>query len=152
MKIPTIFIPDRQKGEGRDSSKKLNNKKKPALNLEDLVPDILDNEKKYTTIAHPDFLTARGVDTKVVEKAIWIANDILLIRYNTKTDLINNLKNLFERGMIFYDKHTIKFTKRFLFKDNISIYLQVEEELFKKCTEYYKGLGFKQIDYELKMV
>lgn len=66
--------------------------------------------------------------------------------------MVSDLKNLFEKGTVIYDKFDIKFSKRFLFESNVVVYLEGSEEFTEEFTQYYKELGFKQLEYELKGV
>ncbi len=154
MRVPKIFIPDNPK-DIINSPKKP--KPKQISGLESLIPEKVSGVEKREE--HPPFLgncvLKGGVDTKSLKKTAvtWYDfNRLILLQYKTEVHLANNLKSVFENGLVLYKGNKIEFTKRFLFKDNISVYLEGDENFTKELITYYRKKGFKQLNYKLEAV
>lgn len=157
MKIPQIFIPDNPKEININNFKRFKNSKKRADNLENLIlKNVLGYEKREEhNTSHGNCVLKGGVDIKSLKKTAVIRynfNRIVLLQYKTETDLLKNLRSVFENGFILYSGNKLNFFQRFLFKDNISIYLEGDKKFTKELQAYYRSLGFKHLDYELKAV
>jgi len=156
MKLPKAFIPEDLKGINIKISKKHRNQRGNINSLEYIIPkEILGFKKReeHKPIFVGDVVLKGGVDTKSLKKTavVWYNMErMVLLQYKTETHLLNNLKNIFENGLVLYSGNKIKFTKRFLFKDDISVYLDGGEKFVKELIPYYRKLGFKQLGYELK--
>lgn len=159
MKLPEIFI-----GEGTSGEKK-HVKKEYKPNLEDFIIDkeiigcrsfsIFDIDMGMDSTDY-GFLHVRGIKPEIVEKAIFThydENTIMLIQYKTQEDINKNLRQLFKKGILFYEKHSeTEFIEIFLFKNNIAVYLQGKDDFNKEAANHYKRKGFKQLNYKLEAV
>ncbi len=156
MKIPKIFTV-----EGKEREIKKHPKKQYKRTIEDFVDKQLMEYQKLDVYdinmaLNPDFLKVRGIEPEIIEKAVFAHygdNTIMLVQYKTKEDLTKNLRKLFKKGILFYENHCeAEFIERFLFKDNITVYLQGNDDFNKKAANHYSKKGFKQLEYELKVV
>lgn len=154
MKTPKTFIQkDLKKIKSYDSEKNIQD-------TSQLIADefILDcNEKSIRELdLYNNFLSGRGVDTETLEKIllVWYDNSIrvILFQYKTKASLTKSLRNAFEEGMMYHSERELKFTEKFLFKDKIAIHLDGKKTSIEKLVSYYRNLGFKQLDYKLKII
>lgn len=158
MKIPKVFV-----GEGTEV--KIKKREKEVYNLEDFVYKEIRGYKKSSVFdidmgmetGNTGFLHGRGIEPKSVEKAVFVHynnNTIMLIKHNRPEDITKDLRKLFKKGTLFYEKNSsiTEFTEIFLFKNNIAVYLQGKDDFNKKAADYYRRKGFKQLGYELKEV
>lgn len=165
MDIPKSFRPEQLK---EIDFKDLKNH---MPSIEDLIIDenlLGYNRKEVYELGEKHYdchwVIEKGV-VKAVEKMIMVeyyddlhrfGQTIFVFQYKTKNGLTNNLRNIFEKGVKNNSTNKIKFTERFFFKDKISVYLDnfrkddlVDELFVKKARDYYRNLGFKQLDFKL---
>lgn len=178
MKLPKIFITEREKGY-KKQPKKIDNE-----TLEELVDDenlhdeigrinidgqtkISNNVRKYDLITGVKQMTLmggrklvnRGLNFESVEKAFSVSyhsptsshyKEAIFVQYKDETSLIDNLEEVFLKGM--RCETETKFIETFLFKKNIAVYLEGDENFINTFRDYYRKKGFKQLNYKLEAV
>lgn len=150
--IPKNFIP------GKNRKLKMKKLEKPKkLSLSELIID--ETELGYNNKAldqpplNQNVLVWMGVTPDFVKETLWITYhygncpDIMLIEYNSKTDLEKDLIKIFEKGINMYNEIE-KVYQTFMFKDDIAIF--ISPHLREKAVPYYRNLGFKQLECILK--
>jgi len=104
-------------------------------------------------------LANRGLNFETIEKAFSVSyhsptsahyKEAILIQYKYETSLIDNLDNIFLKGMS--QENEINFIDTFLFKKNIAIYLEGNVDFINRFRDYYRKKGFKQLNYKLEAV
>lgn len=154
MEVPETFKP-----------KKLRKIRERIPCIEDLIIDepSLGGVKNILKSIWFPVITERGINTHFIEKSVMVSynsfgfgfldSSVLLFQYEDSGTLRGNLKEIFEEGMMYYKKaYKKRFTDIFLFKDNISIYLECNREANEKLRKHYRQLGFKQLDFKLTEV
>jgi len=146
MKIPKIFVPEKIKEI--DSNKT----EIPIMTLEDLILGSINSiscdEKTITTrvSSYSSWFEEAGIKIRFVERVAvsnYGVDSITLIEYKTEQDLDENMKELCKKGKENFDKYRTKFKEIFLFKNNVTIYLNGDEDFNKEAANRYKRLGFK---------
>lgn len=177
MKIPKIFINEREKEYKKQSKKILVETLEELVNDEKLYNEIgrinLNGQTKISNNVHKyDLITGvqqmtlmggrklvnRGINFGVVEKAFSVSyhsttsyyKEAIFVQYKDETSLVNNLEEIFLKGMR-YDTE-IKFIETFLFKKNITLYLEGDKDFINAFRDYYRKKGFKQLNYKLEAV
>jgi len=152
MKFPKAFIP----------RKFQKNSKKLYLTLDDFL--VIErfcghyyHRKTYNLHSGSMVVDKLGIDSRLMNKGIDIWYDSIdryvVLEYKSEGALISNLPSIFEEGIVSYYDSDIKVTERCLAKDKILIVAhQIREKFFKSTADYYRRLGFKHLDYELKFV
>lgn len=167
MDIPETFKPKEFQGIN------LEYPKEPISDIESVIMEesFVDCTKKHIEnwdVAYPSLINL-GVNIGHIDKAIHVTYydenrmefgkygvgpskyTINLIEYHSKNILDKDLESLFDKGVEFYLSKD-KFMERFLFKDKIAIYIDGNKPFIKKSVNYYRGLGFKQLSYTIKIV
>lgn len=154
MEIPKIFIPENEK--------EINpNKIKPqTLSLEELILESINgiscDEKVLSRLISSslsnDYYSYLGIDASRINRIAVAKYDnggsqsILLMEYKQEKELFNSLEKIYEGGSEYLDqwyKASIRFAERFLYKNNIAVYINGNEEFTKQAVEQYKKLGFE---------
>jgi len=158
MKIPKTFVPKNLKEID------LKNSKNKIKDLESLILDESEVNCSSQTVYEVDInsddhvietLDEWGFYTKKSKKLILVMYDyyerLVICQYKSAKDLKNNLKPIFEKGMSVQDYSDIQFTEKFLFKGNVAIFADFFEHTIKDVVKHYRKMGFKQLEYELKV-
>lgn len=127
--------------------------------LEDLIIDEIElnctmKEVKENFDYDSLFLEELGINSNSIKRKILVKYykeyknkelwciDVLLIEYGSKPELEENLPQIYGRAELYDIKDGVY--KRFLFKDNIAIF--VTDALSQnKVIPHYRSLGFKQL-------
>lgn len=141
MKLPKSFIPEHKKEID------LSNTKLPVINLEGLIMESINgmscDEKTITKLVDSYFsdkikmlgIKIESVERMAITRYKYNFNCITFFEYKTEADLTDNIK--------YFNKYLFNIEKKFLFKNNILIYLDGYNNFVEKGRSHYEDLGFE---------
>jgi len=153
MKLPGTFVPNNKKD--LDLAKL---KKKHKLELEEIIPPSVQgfgSDGKFFTKVVDSYVESNemihwGVKPNLLRRIAVVrydkGNKITLVEYKSEEGLSNSLEKLVKKGKKYFSDHyNCKFTDKFLYKSDITIYLYGSDNFTQEVSDYYKFLGFKKI-------